>query len=77
MFQLVYLAWPLMSLQLVRTEKLNPPHIHTHIHILVVKDDRIAQQRIDDVGVVVELLVHHEGEGAHLGSAVIVLLLST
>jgi hypothetical protein len=25
-----------------------------------------AEQGVDDVGVVVELLVHHEGEDAHL-----------
>ena len=31
-----------------------------------------AEEGVDDVGVVVELLVHHEGEDAHLGGAAVV-----
>jgi hypothetical protein len=33
-----------------------------------------AEQGVDDIGVVVELLVHHEGEDAHLGGAAVVQL---
>ena len=37
----------------------------------LVEGDGVAQEGVDDVGVVVELLVHHEGEDAHLGTAVV------
>ena len=33
-----------------------------------------AKERVDDVWVVVELLVHHEGEDSHLGSTAVVQL---
>ena len=31
-----------------------------------------AEEGVDDIGVVVELLVHHECEDAHLGSTAVV-----
>ena len=38
----------------------------------LVEGDGGAQQGVDDVGVVVELLVHHEGKDAHLGGTAVV-----
>jgi hypothetical protein len=39
---------------------------------LLVEWDGGAKEGVDDIGVVVQLLVHHEGEDAHLGSTSIV-----
>ena len=39
---------------------------------LLVEGDRGAEEGVDDVGVIVQLLVHHEGEDAHLSSAAVV-----
>ena len=40
----------------------------------LVEWHRVAQQGVDDVRVVVELLVYHQGEDTHLGSAAVVQL---
>ena len=40
----------------------------------LVERDRRPEQRVDDVRVVVELLVYHEGEDAHLCRATVVQL---
>ena len=37
-----------------------------------VEGDGVAEEGVDDVGVVVQLLVHHQGEDAHLGSTAVV-----
>ena len=39
---------------------------------LLVEGNWVAEERVDDVGVVVQFLVDHEGEDAHLGGAAIV-----
>ena len=39
---------------------------------LLVEWDRSAKEGVDDIGVVVQLLVHHEGEDAHLSGTSIV-----
>ena len=38
----------------------------------MVERDRVAEEGVDDIGVVVELLVDHESENAHLGGTAIV-----
>ena len=43
------------------------------IHLLV-EGDWGAEKGVNDIGVVVELLVHHEGEDAHLGGTAVVKL---
>ena len=40
----------------------------------LVERNRGAEEGVDDVGVVVQLLVHHEGEDAHLSSTAVVQL---
>ena len=40
----------------------------------LVEWNRGAKEGVDDVGVVVQLLVHHEGKDAHLGSTAVVQL---
>ena len=40
--------------------------------ILLVEGHRGPKEAIDHVGVVVKLLVHHEGQNAHLGSTTVV-----
>ena len=44
-----------------------------HFECLVELDGG-AQEGVDDVGVVVQLLVHHQGQDAHLGGAAVVQL---
>mmetsp|Transcript_15103 Transcript_15103/g.32964 ORF Transcript_15103/g.32964 Transcript_15103/m.32964 type:complete len:224 (-) Transcript_15103:53-724(-) len=41
---------------------------------LLVESDGVAEQGVDDVGVVVQLLVDHQGQDAHLGGAAVVQL---
>mgnify|MGYP003961401895 CR=1 FL=1 len=44
----------------------------SNANINLVEGNRGAQKRVDDVGVVVKLLMHHEGKDAHLGGTAIV-----
>ena len=39
---------------------------------LLIKGNRITEERVDDIGIIVQLLVHHEGKYAHLGGATVV-----
>ena len=32
----------------------------------------VTEERVDDIGIVVQFLVDHQGEDAHLGSAAII-----
>lgn len=45
-----------------------------HLSSRLVEWHRVAQQGVDDVRVVVELLVHHQSEDTHLGSTAVVQL---
>ena len=40
----------------------------------MVEGDRVAEEGVDDVGIIVQLLVNHKSKDAHLGSATIVKL---
>ena len=40
----------------------------------LVEWDRVAEEGVDDVGVVVQLLVNHQGKDAHLGGTAVVQL---
>lgn len=39
---------------------------------LLVEGHRVSEEGVDDVWVVVELLMHHQGEDAHLGGTAVV-----
>ena len=47
-------------------------HLETGVEL-----DRGSQKRIDNVGVVIELLVDHKGKDTHLSSTTVVELLGT
>ena len=47
-------------------------HILINALILLIERNRIAEERVDDIGVIVELLVNHESEDTHHGGSAIV-----
>ena len=46
-------------------------------HDLLIEGNRITKERVDDIGIIVQLLVHHKGKYAHLSSATVVELYSS
>ena len=41
-------------------------------HDLLIEGNRITKERVDDIGIIVQLLVHHKGKYAHLGGATVI-----